>query len=169
MSQNPTYVVGQRVRYARKVIESDGETVRLGQIGTVIEVRDNTEADDVFGPVTVVVHIDGEPAPGDLRHEAVFRPEELEPVRSDDDVQHDPATVVEYVTGVLTGEHNPALPPEAADRLRDALREPPPEWVGVHQACGELITVPAGGDVFEYVLAHHVYTCPARLGPDAPA
>jgi hypothetical protein len=100
-------VIGQRVRYARKIVESDGETVRLGQIGTVIEVRDNTPADVVFGPVTVVVHIDGDPAPGELRHEAVFRPEELEPLRKDDDVQPDDAAAVEYLTGTAPVDDDP--------------------------------------------------------------
>ena len=89
-------VDGQRVRYARKIVESDGETVRLGQIGTVIAVRDNTPADDVFGPVTVHVVMDGEHG---IVPAAVFRHEELEPVRTDDTVPASEVEIVKHLTG----------------------------------------------------------------------
>jgi len=74
---NAALQVGDRVTYARRVVQSEYESVQLGDKGTVIEVRDNLEADDDFGPVSIIVHIDGETKPGDMRHEAVFRPEEL--------------------------------------------------------------------------------------------
>lgn len=140
-------VIGQRVRYARKIVQSDGETARIGQIGTVIEVRDNTEAGDVFGPVAVVVHIDGEPAPGELRHEAVFMPAELEPVLADDTVPATDEEVVEYLTGTV---------PTAAERERTY----------VHKTCGMEITVPTGADTYDVVAAHEA-ACPGR--PEQPS
>ena len=62
----------------------------------MIAVRDNTPADDVFGPVTVHVAMDGEHG---IVPAAVFRPEELEPVRTDDTVPASEVEIVKHLTG----------------------------------------------------------------------